>query len=252
MAAYPASVRRPPPADRRPLLVVAVALALVGCGIGAYFGARETGVFALDRIQISGAPPSTAARIRAALGAYVGKSLVRFDRDDAARRLAAVSEVADARFDRDFPHTLRIRVRLERPVAILRRGPDAWLVSSSARVLEHLDKRPYPRLPRIWLPAATEVSVNSTLAGVGAKGVAAVAPLRPLHLTGRVRQVLTADGQLTLVLASGTQLRLGDSGDLRLKLSIAKQILPLAVGASYVDVSVPERPVAGYKSQVGG
>jgi hypothetical protein len=82
--------------------------------------------------------------------------------------------------------------------------------------------------------------------------VAAIAPLRPLRLGGRVRQVLAGDGQLTLVLASGTELRLGDSGDLRLKLSIAKQILPLAGGAAYVDVSVPERPVAGYKSQVGG
>jgi cell division protein FtsQ len=252
MTAHPTSLRRRPPSDRRPLLVVAVALALVGCGIGAYFGARETGIFALDRIQVSGAPPATAARIRAALRTYAGKSLVRFDRDDAARRLAAVSEIADARFDRDFPHTLRIHVRLERPVAVLRRGSDAWLVSSSARVLEHLDKRPYPRLPRIWLPSGTDVSVNSTLAGVGAKGVAAVAPLGLLHLADRVRQVLTADGQLTLVLASGTELRLGDSGDLRLKLSIAKQILPLAAGASYVDVSVPERPVAGYKSQVGG
>jgi cell division protein FtsQ len=241
----------PLPGDRRPLLVVAVALVLVASGFGAYFGARQTGIFALDRIQVTGAPPSTAARIRAALRGYVGKSLVRFDRADAARRLAAVSEIADARFDRDFPHTLRIRVRLERPVAVLRRGSDAWLVSSSARVLEHLDKRPYPRLPRIWLPAGTDISVNSTLAGVGASGVAAVAPLRPLHLVGRVRQVLAGDGQLTLVLASGTELRLGDSGDLRLKLSIAKQILPLAAGASYVDVSVPERPVAGYKSQVG-
>ena len=125
----------PPPSSngRRPILVVAVALVLVGSGIGAYFGARETGIFALDRIQITGAPPPTAARIKAVLRSYVGESLVRFDRTDAARRLAAVSEVADARFDRDFPHTLRVRVRLERPVAVLRRGPDAWLVSSSAR-----------------------------------------------------------------------------------------------------------------------
>ena len=252
MAARLSSPPPPSSSGRRPLLVVAVALVLVGSSIGAYFGARETGIFALDRIQITGAPPSTAARIRTALRSYVGESLVRFDRTDAARRLAAVSEVADARFDREFPHTLRVRVRLERPVAVLRRGPDAWLVSSSARVLERLHKRPYPRLPRIWLPAGTDISVNSTLGGVGARGVAAVAPLRPLRLTGRVRQVLAGDGQLTLVLVSGTELRLGDSGDLRLKLSIAKQILPLAGGAAYVDVSVPERPVAGYKSQVGG
>jgi cell division protein FtsQ len=251
MATRLPSPRHPPPGIRRPLLVMAVALVLVASGFGAYFGAGETGIFSLDRIQVAGAPPSTAARIRAALHGYVGKSLVRFDRDDAARRLAAVSEVADARFDRDFPHTLRIRVRLERPVAVLRRGSDAWLVSSSARVLEHLVKRPFPRLPRVWLPPGTDVSVNSTLAGVGARGVAAVAPLRPLRLIGRVRQVIVGDGQLALVLASGTQLRLGDSGDLRLKLSIAEQILPLAGGAAYVDVSVPERPVAGYDSQVG-
>jgi hypothetical protein len=37
-----------------------------------------------------------------------------------------------------------------------------------------------------------------------------------------------------------------------LKLAIAKQILPLTAGATYVDVSVPERPVAGYTPQVGG
>ena len=74
----------------------------------------------------------------------------------------------------------------------------------------------------------------------------------PLHLVGRVRQVLAGDGQLTLVLASGTELRLGDSGDLRLKLSIAKQILPLAGRRSVRRRQRSRAPVAGYKSQVGG
>jgi cell division protein FtsQ len=235
----------------RPLLVVLLALVLVGSGVGAYLGARETGVFSLDRIDVNGAPRATAGRIRAALRPYLGESLVRFDRGAAERRLASVPEVAEAHFDRDFPHTLRVRVRLERPVAVLRRGSDAWLVSSSARVLAHL-KRPYPRLPRIWLPASADVSVNATLAGAGAMGVAAVAPLRTLRLDAPVRQVLAGDGELTLVLSSGTKLRLGDTGDLRLKLAIARQILPRTHGAAYVDVSVPERPVAGYDSQVEG
>jgi len=244
---------RPAPTPAvRPLLVGVIAFALAASGVGAYFGARETGIFALDRIEVAGAPPAVAARIRAALGVYEGRSLVGFDRSDASRRLAEVAEVADAHLDRDFPHTLKVRVRLERPVAVLRRGPDAWVVSSSARVLEHLGKRPYPKLPRIWVPAATNISVNATLSGVGARGVAAVAPLRPLHLASSVRQVLVGDGELTLVLASGTEVRLGDSGDLRLKLAIARRILPRSVGARYVDVSVPERPVAGYNPQVGG
>ena len=50
-------------------------------------------------------------------------------------------------FDRDFPHTLKVRVRLERPVAVLRRGADAWLVSASARVLQQLEQQPVPAPP---------------------------------------------------------------------------------------------------------
>jgi cell division protein FtsQ len=235
----------------RPIVVVLTACALVGVAVGAYFAARETALFELKRIEVEGAPPSVAAEIRSTLGAYRGKSLVEFDSRQAGRRLAAVAEVAGASFDRAFPHTLKVRVRLERPVAVLRRGADAWLVSASARVLRTL-QRPYPRLPRIWLPRSVDIAVNSTLGGPGARGVAAVAPLRSLRVGADVRQVLTADGELTLVLASGTQLRLGDSGDLRLKLSIAKLLIPLTSGAAYVDVSVPERPVAGYKPQVVG
>jgi cell division protein FtsQ len=232
-----------------PILVAAAAM--VSVATGAYFVARQTAIFALDRIEVDGASPRVAREVRAALQPYVGRSLVRFDAADAARRLSAVSDVADTQFDRAFPHTLKVRVRLERPVAVIRQGANAWLVASSARVLGTI-ARPYPRLPRIWIPRQTEITVNSTLGGLGAKGVAALAPLRPLHVRADVRQVLVGDGQLTLVLASGTELRLGDSGDLRLKLSIAKQLLPLTAGARYVDISVPERPVAGYNSQVAG
>jgi len=235
----------------RPLLVVLMAFALVGAGIGAYLLARQTSLFALRTIEVEGAPPAVAAEVRATLGSYRGTSLTSFDSGRAARRLSAVAEVADAHFDRAFPHTLKVSVRLERPVAVLRRGSDAWLVSASARVLRALT-RPYPRLPRIWVPRSVDITVNSTLGGLGAQGVAAVAPLKPLHVGADVRQVLTGGGELTLVLASGIQLRLGDSGDLKLKLSIAKQLLPLTAGAAYVDVSVPERPVAGYNSRVEG
>jgi cell division protein FtsQ len=251
MAARTASSRQATPTVR-PLLVVLVAFVLVGSGIGAYVGARQTGIFALDRIEVDGASPATAKRIRAVLEPYVGESLVRFDRNEAARRLTSVADVAGARFDRDFPHILKVRVRLERPVAVLRRGGDAWVVSSTARVLQELDRRPYPRLPRIWLPASAEVSVNSTLGGAGAMGVAAVAPLASHRLGSPVRQVQVGSGELSLQLASGTELRLGDSGDVRLKLAIARHILPIAGRAAYVDVSVPERPVAGYNPQVEG
>ena len=60
------------------------------------------------------------------------------------------------------------------------------------------------------------------------------------------------------MLRSGLELRLGDSGDLRLKLAVARRAARCSQGpdpaAAYIDVSVPERPVVGgdatLKSQV--
>jgi hypothetical protein len=62
--------------------------------------------------------------------------------------------------------------------------------------------------------------------------------------------------ELTLVLGSGLEVRLGDHGDLQLKLAIARRILhattTVVSAGDYLDVSVPERPVLYLKSQVGG
>ena len=58
------------------------------------------------------------------------------------------------------------------------------------------------------------------------------------------------------MLSSGFQVRLGDAGDIRLKLAIARRVVRAAgVGATtvgYLDVSVPERPVLNLNSQVTG
>jgi cell division protein FtsQ len=227
---------------------LALGFLLIGVGIAAYAGARETSVFAVQRIEVEGARPTTTARIEHALEPLRGKSLVGFDTEAARRRLIAISEVSTASFDRAFPHTLRIRVSLERAVAVLRQGRDAWLVSSSARVLRPL-ARPYPGLPRIWLPRSVDVAPNDTLPVAQAAAVQTVAPLHALRFP-RVRSVISTSGELTLVLARGTEVRLGTGGDLRLKLAIAARILPLVGAASYIDVSVPERPVASPDSQV--
>ena len=50
----------------------------------------------------------------------------------------------------------------------------------------------------------------------------------------------------TLRLRSGLELRLGDTRDVDLKLAVAGRVLPLLPqGTGYLDVSVPDRPVAG-------
>jgi cell division septal protein FtsQ len=174
-----------------------------------------------------------------------------------ARRLAGVPGVAETSFDRAFPHTLVVTVRPERPVAVLRRGAAAFLISARGRVIEPLARRADPGLPRIWIAAKNPPpSVGSLLAeSDGGRAARALAPLASVHFPARVASVATGNGELTLVLRSGLELRLGDPGDVRLKLAVARRVLqllgPTAPGA-YVDVSVPERPVASTNPQLAG
>lgn len=225
---------------------VVVAIVIAALGGGAYVLARESSLLALQRIDVVGAPPPVAARVRAALAAFDGASLVTLDGPAVQRRLAELPVVAAARYDRDFPHTLRVFVRPERPVAVLRRGAESWLVSARARVMARLDRGAERSLPRIWATRAVAVLLGATLSGDAARGVEAVAPLAGKRFGGRVASVRAGDGELTLVLRSGLELRLGDTADLLLKLAVGQRIANVLGNVpGYVDLSVPGRPVSG-------
>ena len=76
--------------------------------------------------------------------------------------------------------------------------------------------------------------------------VGAVAPLAGVRFPGRVVSVATGEDQLTLRLRSGLELRLGEPTNVDLKLAVAGRVLPLLPpGSGYLDLSVPDRPVAG-------
>jgi cell division septal protein FtsQ len=157
-----------------------------------------------------------------------------------------VPGVQSATYDRAFPNTLRVVVVPERPVAVIRQGASAWLVSARGRVLRALVRGAAKALPRIWLPRSADVQVGATVApDEGGQAAAALATARSVGFRGRVRDVSTTAGSLVFSLRSGLQLRLGDEHDLALKLAVAARILPLVRGAAYLDVSLPARPVAG-------
>jgi cell division septal protein FtsQ len=226
-------------------------------GAGAYAAALETSIFAVRTIEITGGSPGVRAELRQALAPELGRSLARIGASEIDRRVRPLADVIGVTFDRHFPHTLRIRVNAERPVLLLRRGKDGtWLVSARGRVMRQLRTPRLSSLPRVWVPSSTDVSVGETLpAKQGGLAAAALAPLARGTFPTGVRFVRESGSELTLVLRSGLQVRLGSVGDLRLKLAIARRILR-AVGADsgstgYLDVSVPERPViAGSNAQV--
>ena len=211
--------------------------------------ARYSPLFALDRVEVRGAPPALAARITAALDPLHGESLLAFRSGQADERLARIPEVASASYDRAFPHTLRVTVKAERPLAVVRRGDRAWLVAASGRVLSALPLDRFGPLPRIWVPKDTRVEVGTRVGDLHAVvAVRALAPLERVDFPARVRFVRASAKELTMVLASHVELRLGDLDRLGLKLAVAARILPQVEvppkGPPYLDLTVPERPVA--------
>jgi cell division protein FtsQ len=242
------------PTARSVLITLAV---LLGAGL-AYAVARQTSLFAITTIRVEGAPPGVAREVRDAAQRSEGENLLRLDGAALLKQLRALPDVAAVRYDRHFPHTLRLIVTPERPVAVLRQGSASWVVSMRGRVIRAVPVHTRKRLPRIWLPRSVDPTVGKLLHDrVAVRAVAALNPLVRDPLPARIANVRLDGRELTLVTASHIELRLGRPVDIPLKLAIARRLLPRVAPASggiaYLDVSIPERTVSGVdtlKSQV--
>ena len=230
-------------------------LVLLALAIGGYLGARETSIFAVRTIEIRGGSEALRAQVKTALASDVGQSLMKIDGNSLSRRIAPIPGVRSFAYDRAFPSTLRIVVRPEQPVLVLRAGGDAYLVAATGRVIRPLAQPRLSHLPRLWVTRDVQVRVGEPLPAAVASAATALAPLQGAPLPGGVRLV-RGGKELTLVLGGGLEVRLGDHGDLQLKLAIARRILrataAATTGGGYLDVSVPERPVLSLNSQVAG
>lgn len=225
---------------------LAVGVGLILAAAGLYVGARTTGVFGVRTVVVIGAGPADAARVRRALAPLRGASLLTVSRDDVEARVLRLPEVSRVSFDRSYPHTLRVTVVPERPAVVVRRGAESWLVSGRGRVLRRVPKGSAAQLPRVWVTRESELVRGGTVDALsGGTAARAIAVLRAAHFGVAVRTVQADAGHVTLVLRNGLELRLGEPTDLRLKLAIVRRALPFVAAGSYLDVSVPQRPVSG-------
>jgi cell division protein FtsQ len=222
-----------------------LAFAVLGGVLLALVLARETPLFGVRTIEVTGASGPVERQVRRALDGRLGESLFGLDLDAAQIDVGSLPRVAGVTFDRAYPHTLRVTIVPERPVAIVRQGADGFLVSDRGRVMARVDRTAQPDLARIWVARDVRLDAGAFVDGDLETAVGAVAPLAGIDFPSRVVSVATTDG-LTLRLRSGLELRLGDARNVDLKLAVAGRVLHLLpVGSAYLDVSVPDRPVAG-------
>jgi cell division septal protein FtsQ len=240
--------------SRRAVLATGAVLLVLAL---AYLAARTTPLFAVRSVEVTGAPAPVRAEVETAVARFAGTSLVALDGAELVRRVEALPTVVSARYDRAFPHTLRIFVVPERAVAVVAYRGTRWLVSDSGRVMRRAERQELRAYPRIRLRTAAELTPGETI-----RDPRTMEPLRALakirqDFPVRVHVGRFVDGELTFVLPADAELRLGEPVDLDVKLAAAAQVLAALSGEerarlAYLDVSLPERPVATDKPQVAG
>ena len=231
---------------------------LIGLGILAalgllYLGARETPVFALRTVKIQGAPPNVRHAVMRSLEETRGTSLVSLDGDALVRRLEELPSVRSVAYDRAFPHTLRLVVVPERPVAVVDEASNLWVVSARGRVIARTSPGEAPDLPRVRYPPEAPLAAGQFVADGGTKTVLAALAEAPKRMRLPIHSARLEDGELVLVLAGEGETRplllLGEPVDVATKLQVAALVLRKLgyeerASLAYLDVTLPDRPVA--------
>ena len=250
----PAALRRAPGALRSRLRsasartrrrLLAALLVLAGLAAGYHFWLRDSALVRVQHVKVTGLSGSDAPRQRAALIA-AARDMTTLHVDEAALRtaLAAGATVNAVHVSTDFPYGMRIEVVEKAAVAVLTVGSERVAVGSGGVLLP--DVTPIPRdLPAIAVGAMPS---GSRLGDGRAGKLVAAAAAAPSALRARVERLrlIPAKG-LVAYLSDGPQVVLGSALDLRAKWLAAAAILADSTsrGASYIDVRLPARPVAG-------
>jgi cell division protein FtsQ len=226
-----------------PRLIAAVALVLALLA-GGWLWLRDSSLVAVRRVTISGVSGPDAGRIRSALR-LAARNMTTLDVKNAELNTAVAPYpvVKSLSVSTQFPHGMRIRVTEELPVGEITVAGHSVAVASDG-VLLH-DAVPSTRLPSISLPSAPGGNRISTGAGLQLVALLTAAPYQLLaHLTDASS---TAAHGLVVQLRNGPIIYFGAASQLGVKWAAATAVLADSGsdGAQYIDVTDPQRPVAG-------
>jgi cell division protein FtsQ len=228
---------------RRRLLVAAVVAALLAALYMLWL--RDSSLVAVENVTVTGLTGDDADRIRVAL-ASTAETMTTLHVDEARLQDAAAAFPIVARIEAspDFPHGMTVEVIEHRPAALVVAGGRKQPVAGDGSVLAGLPVE--GDLPEIDLAVAMP---QRQLGPGAARDAARVAGMAPPVIARRVDSLSREGGARGVVaeLEDGTELVFGTADQLAAKWAAAIRVLAddEAAGATYIDVRIPERPVAG-------
>ena len=227
---------------RRRLVVIGLLVAVLTAVYMFWF--RDSSLVRVERVQVVGLSSApNVPRLRAELTA-AGKQMTTLHVDDARLRSVVANDpvVRAVTTESDFPHGLTIRVTENRPVALLSAGGHNVPVAADGTILEGVD------IPSTLPSVRTGALPSHRLGSGNAFDRVTVAAAAPAALLPKIASITLQPGKgYVAQFTNGPAVWLGGFARLEMKWSAAAAVLAQqsAAGATYIDVRLPERPVAG-------
>jgi len=217
---------------------------ILGVLAGGWLWLRDSSLVAVRRVTVTGLTGPDAGRIRSAL-ILAARNMTTLDvnRHALDTAVAPYPVVKSLGVSTQFPHGMRIRVIEQNPVAEIAMSGGTIAVASDGTLLH--DARRLPQLPTIALrslPGGTRITDQNTLE------VVALLAAAPYQLLAHVSNAgWTATHGLVAQLRNGPTVYFGTADRLAAKWIAATAVLADngSAGADYIDVTDPDRPVAG-------
>jgi len=203
---------------------------------------RSSALVRVERVTVTGIAGTQADEIRAALTAAARDMTVLDVRHDALRgAVGSYPIVRSLRTETDFPHGLTIAVNAHEPVGAIEAAGRRTAVAADGTLLRGSAT---DRLPTVGVRATPG---GRRVADAPTRGAIAVLAAAPPALRARVTRVYRGRRGLAATMDGGPKLVFGGPARAVAKWAAAAQVLADSTshGARYVDLRIPERPVAG-------
>lgn len=225
----------------RTWLVLAVLLAVAGTA--GWLWLRDSSLVAVEQVRISGASGREAEQVQQALErAALEMTTLNVDEERLRKAVAMYPQVKDLRVEAAPLHRLSITVVERHAVAALQVGDHLAPVAADGTVLDgHVSAENLPAVPTAALPAGGRLTDGRAAA------LLAVVAAAPEATRGYIEGVGVGDQGIEAQLRDGPLVVLGTADRAYAKWIAMGRVLgdDGSAGASYIDVRLPERPVAG-------
>jgi cell division protein FtsQ len=227
----------------RPRMWGLLAVLVLALGVAGWLWLRDSSLVGVNRVTITGATGAEAPQVRRALEqAARGMTTLHVDDDALRQAVALYPQVKSLRAEAHPLHRLSIEVIERPPVAALSVNGSRTPIAADGTLLKG-------RISDAGLPAVAVSALpgGGRLTGGPAVGTLAVIAAAPSALRRHVERIGWDHGLLVATIEHGPRVVLGDAERPKAKWVAAARVLndTGSSGATYIDVRLPERPVAG-------